>query len=144
VVSLRKLCLPCGTAKARGRFNRDKRRSDGLRSACRACDRRAGRLYRSLHGPQESARRRAYAQANRALVRSAKAVPCADCDGVFPPEALDFDHLPGFLKLFTIGRSMSRSREALIAEIEKCQVVCRGCHQARTAERRTGVLVPAA
>lgn len=63
---------------------------------------------------------------------------CIDCQGV---DNLEFDHLPGREKLFTISQA-ARSHEypmlEIWAEVEKCEVVCRACHNSRTGARRRG------
>lgn len=62
---------------------------------------------------------------------------CVDCGFNEHPAALEFDHLPGYEKLFDIGRAVyKRAWKAVLAEIEKCEVVCSNCHRIRTAERR--------
>lgn len=63
--------------------------------------------------------------------------PCYDCGGVFSPECMDWDHLPGKEKLFCIGKNLqNRSVEAVFEEISKCQLVCSNCHRTRTIKRR--------
>jgi hypothetical protein len=71
-----------------------------------------------------------------------KRKPCADCGGEFPPYLMDFDHVSGD-KLDDICdmRMRTVSREAIRAEIEKCEVVCANCHRARTRARRLGLVV---
>lgn len=65
-----------------------------------------------------------------------KNVPCQDCGGRFPPECMDFDHVRGE-KLFGIGANVSKVPLAkLMAEIEKCELVCANCHRIRTKRRR--------
>lgn len=65
---------------------------------------------------------------------------CADCGYNLHPSALEFDHLPGTVKLFNIGEKVgSYSRAKLWAEIAKCEVVCANCHAIRTTERRVRV-----
>lgn len=61
---------------------------------------------------------------------------CIDCGYSAHSEALDFDHRPGVEKLFTIGESVTRSWETVLAEIAKCDVRCANCHRIITAERR--------
>lgn len=58
--------------------------------------------------------------------------PCADCGGSFHPCAMDFDHRDPETKAFTIACSMSRVRAAILAEIDKCDLVCANCHRVRT------------
>lgn len=65
--------------------------------------------------------------------------PCYDCGNTFPPEAMDWDHLPGVEKCFTIGSGSQGHRfDAVIDEIAKCQLVCACCHRIRTFKRGRG------
>ncbi len=65
---------------------------------------------------------------------------CKDCGYAIHPHALQFDHLPGAEKSFTISTAVvSHTLDQLAAEIEKCEVVCANCHAIRTAERRRPV-----
>jgi hypothetical protein len=69
----------------------------------------------------------------RFLLEYFKSNPCVDC-GESDPLVLEFDHLKD--KLFDIGAALpDRNWEALLAEIEKCDVVCANCHRRRTARR---------
>lgn len=63
---------------------------------------------------------------------------CADCGYNKHPAALDFDHLPQFIKLCSVGTLVTRGkREETFAEIAKCEVVCANCHRIRTTLRHT-------
>ncbi len=62
---------------------------------------------------------------------------CADCKRTdLRPECLDFDHLPGTEKRWSVGVNMRRSGAALLDEIAKCEIVCANCHRTRTLERK--------
>ena len=66
--------------------------------------------------------------------------PCADCGGVFPPVAMDFDHVNGpkirnISSLVNSGYNLTLIKE----EIEKCEVVCACCHRVRTEQRKENV-----
>lgn len=63
---------------------------------------------------------------------------CYDCGGMtFPPEVLEWDHLPGKEKCFTISKYFtSKPQEEVLAEISKCQLVCANCHRLRTINRK--------
>jgi hypothetical protein len=65
--------------------------------------------------------------------------PCADCNVVFPPCCMDFDHLEGFVKLGSINKMLTANMDVLRAEIAKCELVCSNCHRIRTIKRRRGV-----
>lgn len=64
--------------------------------------------------------------------------PCADCGHCFHHIAMDFDHLPGQKKLFSISTMVMKtvSFERIDAEIAKCEIVCANCHRIRTFNRR--------
>lgn len=61
---------------------------------------------------------------------------CADCKQPYPYYVLQFDHLDGSTKIGGI-RAMIRtaSRTKVLAEIEKCEVVCANCHAVRSFKR---------
>jgi len=71
----------------------------------------------------------------RAIVDLAKKRPCADCGQQLQPCQMDLDHVRGE-KLINIGQSLKAgSIQALLQEIEKCDVVCANCHRLRTWNR---------
>ena len=61
---------------------------------------------------------------------------CVDCGYSEHAVALDFDHRPGEIKLFSIGIKWEGALVPLLAEIAKCDIRCANCHRVRTAERR--------
>ena len=70
------------------------------------------------------------------IITKAKTQPCTDCGQSFQPSAMEFDHLPEFVKMFELGRWKFHSVEAVLMEMAKCEVVCANCHRARTAARQ--------
>lgn len=69
------------------------------------------------------------------IIRMAKAVPCTDCQRMFPTVCMDFDHRPECGKTENVAMLKSRKKEILLAEIAKCDVVCACCHRLRTQRR---------
>lgn len=67
-----------------------------------------------------------------AFILRLKSVPCMDCGRVFPPCAMDFDHRDPAEKSFTVSVNIEIALDVLLAEIEKCDVVCACCHRIRT------------
>jgi hypothetical protein len=67
----------------------------------------------------------------RILVNDLKSVSCLDCNGDFPPCAMDFHHVRG--KDSSIPKLVKQavSEKRLLAEIEKCVVLCANCHRIR-------------
>lgn len=68
----------------------------------------------------------------RVLIREAKQDPCLDCGQSFKPCQMDFDHVRGEKAGFV---SQIGSVKAVLAEIQKCEVVCANCHRIRTQTR---------
>ena len=96
------------------------------------------RRYRQRHGGPRAALESAIATWK--LERG-----CADCGlKVDEPSVYDFDHVRG-VKVNDIGNILRyggyrktgvATLEALVEEMEKCDVVCANCHRIRTAQRR--------
>ena len=91
-------------------------------------------LYYAAHRDAELDRVRRRQAATLAWLRDLRRRPCGDCGQSFPPYVMDFDHRDPSKKLFAIttGSAHLMSREKLISEIEKCDVVCANCHALRT------------
>jgi len=89
--------------------------------------------------PKVVARNVEYQKRNREFVNSIKAtMSCVDC-GIShdEPEVMEFDHVRGE-KTMTISKMVRHgaSIQTILAEIEKCDLVCAVCHRVRTVERR--------
>jgi 5-methylcytosine-specific restriction endonuclease McrA len=54
---------------------------------------------------------------------------CINCGSI---EQLEFDHIDPTTKVGHITRMFSVSHELLIAELNKCQLLCQPCHMAKT------------
>lgn len=63
------------------------------------------------------------------LITSYK-IPCAIC-GEDHPAVLDFHHVDGAMKSFSINTAVKNgtAKARVIAEIEKCVVLCSNCHR---------------
>ena len=67
----------------------------------------------------------------RAIIIKAKNVPCADCGEKYPYYVMDFHHVDPSKKNFTMNKHGNRGIEVILAEIEKCIVLCANCHRMR-------------
>lgn len=78
---------------------------------------------------------RRYREKKRGMLNTARTVPCKDCGNTYPYYVMEFDHLRD--KVAAVGdMAGSQSIKAVLAEIEKCEVVCANCHKIRTFNRR--------
>lgn len=93
---------------------------------------------KALYQARARVNRKKQQQARDAYLRDLKgSTPCADCGQQYPYYVMDFDHLRD--KVDSVAR-MKRGvcLERIIAEAEKCEIVCSNCHRARTW-RRAGI-----
>ena len=134
-----KRCSRCATLRPSSAFNRGARNADGRQAYCRECSaevshaRYEARVGRSV--PRTS--RPVYAVTRGTWLRNLKVGrPCTDCERVFDPQVMQWDHLPAFEKLGDISGSWTgRSEQEILAEIAKCELVCTNCHAIRTFKR---------
>lgn len=133
-----KLCTRCGQVKPLSAFAKNAARKDRAHSRCKACraeidhERYEVKVGRAVpREPQRSERGRTAWMASLKEGR-----PCTDCGQVFPSQVMQWDHLPGHEKLGDISVAFwGRTREEVLAEIAKCDLVCTNCHTIRTFER---------
>ena len=74
----------------------------------------------------------------QAFVRDIKTgKPCVDCGVSYAPHVMQFDHVRG-KKEFNLSSVSSHfvAKHRVLAEIEKCEIVCANCHAERTHSRR--------
>lgn len=93
--------------------------------------------YYARNRAQEIERVRVRQAATLEFLRQLRRVPCADCGGTFEPYQMDFDHRDPTTKSFdlTTGRAMLMSRDRLLEEVAKCEIVCANCHAVRSARQ---------
>lgn len=70
------------------------------------------------------------------LIARLKQRPCQDCGEVFPVECMDFDHVRGAKKA-NVSEMLHRPSAEVLAEVEKCELVCANCHRIRTRDRHS-------
>lgn len=57
---------------------------------------------------------------------------CSNCSST---QDLEFDHLDPSSKVLTISKRIDLSDNNLLAEVKKCQLLCKKCHHKKTLER---------
>lgn len=105
------------------------------RGKCHDCKREFDRLrYHSEAGQatRQVAAKRHYAEARGLLIRL-KDKPCHDCGGTFPVFVMEFDHRDPTQKKMRVSAFAAAGHiPGMLAEIEKCDLVCSNCHRIRT------------
>jgi len=102
-------------------------------SRCRDCQREHRlRQYRKDRVPYLKNNRRQRTKLQK-IAAQAKNQPCQDCGCSFPACAMDFDHRDPKTKVAKISSMVfCGSKQLLLDEIAKCDVVCAICHRLRT------------
>jgi hypothetical protein len=91
--------------------------------------RNAQRKYRETHPEYASAWQRAHRRELAAFLRQYKAKRSCTLCGENDVSKLDFHHRLPATKFFSVSRpSGTISMETLLAEIEKCDLLCKSCH----------------
>lgn len=134
---LTKRCRDCGESKPRSEFHVHRGRSDGLQDRCKTCNIELNKRWYREHPEARAERMDAYARDRREerqalLLEYLLSHRCVDC-GESDPVVLDFDHLRD--KIANVSAMLKWRWSAVLAEIEKCEVVCANCHRRRTAKR---------
>ena len=120
-------------------FNKNRARKDGLATMCRESWKK---YYKEKYynTDKEKARLRKNNDKRRNEIREfviskKENNPCADCGIKYPHYVMDFDHLRD--KEFDIAHAMRSliSKDRIILEISKCELVCSNCHRERTYRR---------
>ncbi|HEY6957265.1 MAG TPA: hypothetical protein VI814_00395 [Candidatus Limnocylindria bacterium] len=133
-----KRCPKCGEVKPLNEFSKHRGRRDGVQSMCRPCRRIYDReRYERIHGRTIPYRPNRSEPGRSAWLRGLKeGRACADCGTVYPPQVMQWDHKPGFEKVGDVSQAFwGRTREEVVAEIAKCDLVCANCHAIRTFTR---------
>lgn len=72
------------------------------------------------------------------IVAAAKDKPCMDCGVRYDPWVMDLDHRDPTTKINDLRTLITHcvKMSTILAEIEKCDVVCANCHRQRTHARK--------
>lgn len=139
-----KICLDCKQEKDEGEFSR---KGAGFQCRCKECFAAYHKKYYASNKEKYFAKNRKNKTRQRARLKeillSAKNRPCQDCGEKYHPWVMEFDHREETIKINNVASMATRgcTDEKLLAEIEKCDVVCANCHRMRTYYRRRAKLV---
>lgn len=134
-----KICSNCKQELSLDNFN--KKGSERYQPYCRPCDNERARNYyannREHHKSVIRKRTIKYRDESKKWIRELKeSSPCLDCGVFYPWYVMDFDHVSGE-KEGNISSMIANlgSKQKILNEIAKCELVCSNCHRARTFSR---------
>ena len=132
-----KKCCMCGEFKelTHENFAWKKKDSGTFQSQCRPCHKEYRAQHYDINKEKYVAKARVWSDneaKNFFTWLSDKS--CIDC-GISDIRVLEFDHVRG-VKAGNISKMLGAvSRERLLEELEKCDIVCANCHRIRTAKQ---------
>ena len=135
---LKKKCPKCNKIKSLESFPKNGGRGDGRGAYCKVCQRKLGMADYHKHKERYYQVARERNKKIAELIARLKAGPCKDCGKKYPPYVMDFDHLPGQIKIANVSY-LKRHRvafEKIEAEVKKCDLVCANCHRVRSYKRQ--------
>jgi len=66
-----------------------------------------------------------------------EASPCKDCNTYYPYYVMDYDHKENKRERISVMVQRGLSKETILKEIEKCDLLCSNCHRIRTQKRKS-------
>ena len=143
-----KICSHCKKEKELIEFyqRRSGKKEGQYYNHCVSCLKERGVRYYAQNRERQlklaNERRRRYVKIKKEIVYKLKDEPCTDCGQRYPHYVMDFDHRKGTKKTANIAHLISQnyfSKEKLLDEISKCDLVCANCHRIRTYKEKLGL-----
>ena len=72
----------------------------------------------------------------REWMQALKDKPCSDCGIKYHYSAMEYDHINPENKMGCIAAMQRLTKALILAEIDKCELVCANCHRLRGHNRR--------
>lgn len=138
-----KICSKCDKKKILTEFYSRKNgsRKGKYYEKCKDCMKERGRNYYHKNHERQLRlaliRRANYRKVLRDFLDSIKNQPCMDCKNNYPPYVMDFDHRNSEDKDKEVARMVAGgwSKNNIMKEVKKCDLVCANCHRIRTYKR---------
>lgn len=126
-----KICTKCGEEKPLTEFNFKNKAKQKRQSQCKECQRARERelyntSYREKNKDKYNKNRRCRREKMRDIINNTKRQGCAICREL-DVCCLDFHHLRD--KEFEVSTGTEVSLDRLLAEIDKCIILCANCHR---------------
>lgn len=138
----KKICRICKRSRLLTSFDINRSMHDGRDSKCKKCRQKYWKKYISdpEHSTNHRERNAIRAAMNRQqiseFVRQLKdGKPCKDCKKPYPYYVMHFDHLRDKEACVGFLRAIGATKERILREVEKCELVCANCHAERTHQR---------
>lgn len=140
-----RVCTNCLTSKNEDEYYFKNRADHRLHAICKQCYAERRKLTFKIHYEKYGDEYRKRALVRKHVIKSIRrkqllkyltGKSCVTC-GNKDIRVLDFDHINKNAKSFGIARALNDgiSWENILAEINKCQILCANCHRIRTSKQ---------
>jgi hypothetical protein len=102
------------------------------RTKCKECAKSRVKLWRRQNPEAKQSIYRKSFDKTAEYIKSFKQKPCAKCNGLFPPCALDFHHKDRNNKLVRVSNLYQRDPNRVDREVAYCELICANCHRDET------------
>jgi hypothetical protein len=123
-------CLKCGNLRSEFYKN-----GSGLQRYCKLCAKESAKLSYQTNKERVIERTKNQVERKKAFVSTLKNKPCVDCGRILPSWAMHFDHIQDKVEGLSRMATNNRTHEKILAEVDKCDLVCVLCHRDRTTRR---------
>lgn len=127
-------CNKCSLIKSINNFKISKTSPRGYDYWCNDCRKLYRKRFYKINANKISEQSRKKRQERVEWFQTLKRdIPCKDCGKIYEPYCMDFDHIKG-QKIKSVSRMVleKASKEKILEEIKKCELVCILCHNYRT------------
>lgn len=106
-----------------------------FRNVCKRCHRLRISSWRDIRPElNKAAKKRSFKKSAQFIASFKLNRPCARCGIVYPPCAMDFNHLDRTCKNRNVAQLYEKSRRRIMDEITRCELICANCHRNYTQE----------
>jgi len=112
-----KVCTKCNELKEDNAFTKRKDRPLGLQSQCKDCAALVKKLDR--------------AEKAEYIRRLRETTACIECGKHYNHSMMVYQHRNSYDKLFNVSEGTNRNWVKVLAEIDKCDIICANCHKYR-------------
>ena len=134
-----KQCSKCEQFKEPTEFNSSKDKKDGLTSWCKICVRNRSKVWYNDNSEKVKYKESQTRRKKREWINEIRSTKSCERCGENHLSCLDFHHIDPAQKDFSISDALYKlhyTRELIVAELEKCIVLCANCHRIFHHEER--------
>lgn len=147
-----KICTKCKQPKPLSEYFIQSKVTGKIHAQCKACYKTHRKTYLAEHYRKYGDQYRERAKKRRAMIKRDLQIQmleylqdksCEQC-GENDLRVLDFDHLDPTLKSFSVARGLTNgySWGRILAEINKCRILCANCHHKHTTTQNGSYKLP--